>query len=188
MRLYIIPNINITTTRPLSARLAQLHYSTKRPSFFSQFIDNLKQEMDKNKDMKDNIKKFREEAQKLEQSDALKTARQKFNTVESEASKGGDVLRERIDSLKGRVQDVLEEAGKSDLGKRASNLGASSIIFVCIKFIITGGGSRARFFVCLLLSRTFAKQARSSRNRRAASPTRWPLAPSSWARRAPSRR
>lgn len=73
--------------------------------------------------MKDNIKKFREEAQKLEQSDALKTARQKFNTVESEASKSGDVLREQIGSLKGRVQDVLEEAGKSELGKRASNLG-----------------------------------------------------------------
>lgn len=81
--------------------------------------------MDKNKDMKDNIKKFREEAKKLEESDALKSARQKFNTVESEASKSGDVLRERLDSLKGRVHDVLEEAGKSDIGKRASNLGRS---------------------------------------------------------------
>lgn len=102
------------------------HYSTKRPSFFSQFVDNLKQEMDKNKDMKDNIKKFREEAKKLEESEALKSARQKFNTVESEASKSGDVLRERLGSLKERVHDVLEEAGKSDIGKRASNLGMCS--------------------------------------------------------------
>lgn len=113
-------NINCIPRRP------QHGYSTKRPSFFSQFIDNLKQEMEKNKDMKDNIAKFREEAQKLEQSEALKTARQKFNTVESEANKGGEQLRERLDSLKDRVQDVLQEAGKSDIGKRASNLGACS--------------------------------------------------------------
>lgn len=101
----------------------QKHYSTKRPSFFSQFIDNLKQEMDKNKDMKDNIKKFREEAHKLEQSEALKSARHKFNTVESEASKGSEVLKERLGTIKERVHDVLEEASKSDIGKKASDLG-----------------------------------------------------------------
>lgn len=38
--------------------------------------------------MKESLKKFREEAQKLEESDALKAARQKFETVEKEASKG----------------------------------------------------------------------------------------------------
>lgn len=37
--------------------------------------------MAKNKEMKENIKKFREEAQKLEDSDALKKARQKFVSV-----------------------------------------------------------------------------------------------------------
>jgi import inner membrane translocase subunit TIM44 len=47
----------------------------RRPSFISQLVDNIKQEMAKNKEMKDNIKKFREEAEKLEQSDALKKAR-----------------------------------------------------------------------------------------------------------------
>lgn len=123
-------NTDTCKQQPPTIRPIPQNYSTKRPSFFSQFVDNLKQEMDKNKDMKDNIKKFREEAQKLEQSDALKTARQKFNTVESEASKGGDALRERIDSIKGRVHDVLEEAGKSDIGKRASNLGGWR--FVCV--------------------------------------------------------
>lgn len=79
--------------------------------------------MEKNKEMKDNIKKFREEAQKLEQSDALKSARHKFNTVEEEASKSGEVLKERFGNIKDKMQDVLEEASKSDIGKRASSLG-----------------------------------------------------------------
>lgn len=41
-------------------------------------LDNIKQEFEKNKEMKENLKKFREEAQKLEDSDALKKARKKF--------------------------------------------------------------------------------------------------------------
>lgn len=44
--------------------------------------------MAKNKEMKESLKKFRDEAEKLEQSDALKAARQKFEAVEKEASKG----------------------------------------------------------------------------------------------------
>lgn len=41
-------------------------------------MDNLKQELSKNNEMKENIKKFREEAKKLEESDALKQARRKY--------------------------------------------------------------------------------------------------------------
>lgn len=107
----------------------QVSYSTRRPGFFSQFIDNIKQEMDKNKEMKDNIKKFREEAQKLEQSDALKSARQKFMSVESEASKGSEVLKERLGTIKGRVQDVLDEASKTELAKKASQIG--KVLILC---------------------------------------------------------
>lgn len=41
-------------------------------------MDNLRQEFSKNQEMKDNIKKFREEAKKLEESDALQQARRKY--------------------------------------------------------------------------------------------------------------
>lgn len=41
-------------------------------------MDNLRQEFTKNQEMKDNIKKFREEAKRLEESDALQQARKKF--------------------------------------------------------------------------------------------------------------
>lgn len=73
--------------------------------------------------MKESLKKFREEAEKLEQSDALKSARQKFQAVESEASKSSEVLKEKLDSLKEKVQEVIEEASKSEIGKKAGQLG-----------------------------------------------------------------
>lgn len=79
-------------------------YSNQRaPGFLSKFVENIKQEMQKNKEMKENLKKFREEAEKLEQSDALKSARKKFQTVESEASKSSEVLKEKIEGLREKV-------------------------------------------------------------------------------------
>ncbi|KAH8307550.1 hypothetical protein KR044_001699, partial [Drosophila immigrans] len=92
----------------------------RRPGFFSQFIDNVRTEMDKNKEMKDSIKKFREEAQKLEQSDALKSARQKFNIVESEAQKSSSILKEQLGAIKEKVGDVIDDASKSDLAKKVT--------------------------------------------------------------------
>uniref|UniRef100_A0A182PV85 Mitochondrial import inner membrane translocase subunit TIM44 n=1 Tax=Anopheles epiroticus TaxID=199890 RepID=A0A182PV85_9DIPT len=98
-------------------------YSGRRPGFFAQVIDNIKQELEKNKEMKENLKKFREEAEKLEQSDALKAARQKFNTVESEASKSSEVLKENLDKVRGRLTEALDEAAKTDLARKAGKLG-----------------------------------------------------------------
>ncbi|XP_067619834.1 mitochondrial import inner membrane translocase subunit TIM44 isoform X2 [Eurosta solidaginis] len=72
--------------------------------------------------MKENIKKFREEAQKLEQSDALQSARQKFNIVESEAQKSSSILKEQLGSIKDKVSDVLDEASKSDIARKASKI------------------------------------------------------------------
>jgi mitochondrial import inner membrane translocase subunit TIM44 len=73
--------------------------------------------------MKENLKKFREEAEKLEQSDALKSARQKFYSVESEATKSSGVLKEKLGSVKDKLGDVMEEVGKTDIAKKASRLG-----------------------------------------------------------------
>lgn len=101
------------------------YYSAgRRPNFFTQLIENVKQDLAKSKEMKESLKKFREEAQKLEQSEALQKARSKFHTVESEASKSSEVLKEKLDTIKDKVSDVLEEAVKSDIGKKAGQIGA----------------------------------------------------------------
>ncbi|CAL7941702.1 unnamed protein product [Xylocopa violacea] len=111
-----ITNVQVLTVRFYSN-------PARRPGFFSKFLENVKQDMQKNKEMKESLKKFREEAEKLEQSEALRSARQKFQTVESEATKGSEVLKEKLGSLKGKVQEVLEEASKTELGKKAGQLG-----------------------------------------------------------------
>lgn len=102
--------------------IKSVNYSA-RPSFISRVVSNLKNEFEKNKEMKDNIKKFREEAEKLEQSDALQSARKKFNQVESEASKGGEIFKEQFETIKGRVSSVIDDASNSELGKKAGQLG-----------------------------------------------------------------
>ncbi|XP_038212737.1 mitochondrial import inner membrane translocase subunit TIM44 [Zerene cesonia] len=94
------------------------HYSARK-GFFSSIIENIKEDIAKNKEMKENIKKFREEAQKLENSEALQAARKKFHAVESEASKSSEVLKETLEGIKGKVGHVFEEASKTDIAKKA---------------------------------------------------------------------
>lgn len=104
----------------------QLRYYSKepqkRPTFLSRLYDNFREEMSKNKEMKESLKKFKEEADKLEHSDALKAARHKFETVEKEASKGSDVLKEKLTTIKDKVQGVIDEAGKSEIAKKAGKI------------------------------------------------------------------
>ncbi|KAK2706153.1 mitochondrial import inner membrane translocase subunit TIM44-like [Artemia franciscana] len=128
----LVKNVSIRT-EPSTIKLAQSSqillqqqdvrfYSDKRPSFISSFVENLKQEMARNKEMKDNLKKFREEAAKLEQSDALKKARQKFQDIEAEAEKSGEFLKGGASVFKEKLQDVIEEAGKSEIGRKAGEI------------------------------------------------------------------
>ncbi len=101
-------------------------------------MDNIKEEFNKNKDikvwdifiefifmdlfLKDNIKKFRDQAKKLEDSDALKEARDKYvslnfvlrktfffwlkKTLERETMKSSAVLREKLGEIGGKVKEV----------------------------------------------------------------------------------
>lgn len=54
---------------------------SSRRGFIGELLENIKQELNKSKEMKDNIRKFREEAKKLEESDALKQARRKYVSI-----------------------------------------------------------------------------------------------------------
>uniref|UniRef100_A0A4W3I232 Mitochondrial import inner membrane translocase subunit TIM44 n=1 Tax=Callorhinchus milii TaxID=7868 RepID=A0A4W3I232_CALMI len=77
--------------------------SDRKKGFLSGLLENIKQELTKNKEMKDSIKRFREEAKRLEESDALQQARQKYKNIESETL---------------RTSGSLDEVSKSDLGKK----------------------------------------------------------------------
>uniref|UniRef100_A0A8C4Q120 Mitochondrial import inner membrane translocase subunit TIM44 n=1 Tax=Eptatretus burgeri TaxID=7764 RepID=A0A8C4Q120_EPTBU len=98
----------------------QLRWYTSpgRKGFLSDFIDNIKQDLNKSKEMKENVKKFREEARKLEESDALQQARRKFKSIESETIRSSETLRKKLEELTETVKEGIEEVGKSDIGQR----------------------------------------------------------------------
>ncbi|KAM9848975.1 mitochondrial import inner membrane translocase subunit TIM44 [Aulostomus maculatus] len=89
-----------------------------RKGFLGEFLDNLKQEINKNKEMKENIKKFREEAKKLEDSDALRQARRKYKTIESETVKTSEVLKKKLGNLSETVKEGIEEVSRTEIGKK----------------------------------------------------------------------
>lgn len=54
------------------------------PGFLGNIIENMKQEFSKNKELQESLKKFREDAKKLEESQELKDARRKFESIEGD--------------------------------------------------------------------------------------------------------
>uniref|UniRef100_A0AAY4E831 Mitochondrial import inner membrane translocase subunit TIM44 n=1 Tax=Denticeps clupeoides TaxID=299321 RepID=A0AAY4E831_9TELE len=89
-----------------------------KKGFLGEFLESLKQELSKNKEMKENIKKFREEAKRLEESEALQQARRKYKTIESETVKTSEVLKKTLGSISETVKEGLEEVGRSGMGKK----------------------------------------------------------------------
>ncbi|KAM4889207.1 mitochondrial import inner membrane translocase subunit TIM44 isoform 2-T2 [Thomomys bottae] len=98
--------------------LSKSYSSGNRKGFLSGLLDNIKQELAKNKEMKESIKKFRDEAKKLEESDALQEARRKYKTIESETVRTSEAIRKKLGELTGTVKESLDEVTKSDLGRR----------------------------------------------------------------------
>jgi len=68
--------------------------------------------------MKESIKKFRDEARKLEESDALQEARRKYKTIESETVRTSEVIKKKLGELSGTVKESLDEVSKSDFGRK----------------------------------------------------------------------
>ncbi len=96
------------------------HYSDKRPSFFGNILKNLKEEYSKSSEMQDSLKKFREEAKKLEESDALKEARRKFESIEGTASKEGGVFKDHMKGVADKVKGTIDDVSKTEALKKAS--------------------------------------------------------------------
>uniref|UniRef100_A0A3Q3LJ53 Mitochondrial import inner membrane translocase subunit TIM44-like n=1 Tax=Mastacembelus armatus TaxID=205130 RepID=A0A3Q3LJ53_9TELE len=95
-----------------------VRYASGRKGFFGEFVDNLRQEFSKNQEMKENIKKFREEAKRLEDSDALQQARRKYKSIEAETMKTSEVFKKTLGSLSETVKEGLEEVSRTDIGKK----------------------------------------------------------------------
>jgi len=96
----------------------------RKPGFFGNILSNIKQEFEKNKDMQDNLKKFREEAQKLEESEALKEARRKFENIEGETTKSTSAIKSQLaDKFKGTIDEISKAEALKKAGEFTQNLG-----------------------------------------------------------------
>ncbi|KAL6034245.1 hypothetical protein STEG23_009314 [Scotinomys teguina] len=110
----------VTIDKAASSKLAltKSYSSGNRKGFLSGLLDNIKQELAKNKEMKESIKKFRDEAKKLEESDALQEARRKYKSIESETVRTSEAIKKKLGELTGTVKESLDEVSKSDLGRK----------------------------------------------------------------------
>ncbi|NWZ87405.1 TIM44 translocase, partial [Poecile atricapillus] len=110
-RRYPIPAFPRSLDRISSPALAtpqsRCYSSGGRKGFISGFVENIKQELAKNKEMKESIKKFRDEAKRLEESDALREARRKYKTIESETVKTSEVIKKKLEEITGTVKEGI---------------------------------------------------------------------------------
>ena len=107
------------TNQILCTRTAFYSQESPKAGFFAKIMDNIQKDFKDNKEMKDNLKKFREDAQKLEESEALKDARKKFESIEGEATKGTNVLKEQLSGIKDKVKESIDEVAKTEALKKA---------------------------------------------------------------------
>ncbi|GFY42600.1 mitochondrial import inner membrane translocase subunit TIM44, partial [Trichonephila inaurata madagascariensis] len=100
----------------------RFYSAPERKGLFTRIVENIKEDINRNKEMKENLKKFREEAEKYEKSEALQKARQKYKLIEKETYRSSEQIKEQFSSLKGKIKEGLEEAQKSEIGKRSMEI------------------------------------------------------------------
>ncbi|CAB4064571.1 TIM44 [Lepeophtheirus salmonis] len=102
------------------------------PHFLGTSLKNFKDEYSKDQKIQSNLTKFREEAKRLEESQALQDARSKFNKIEEETS---GVLKDRIKDFSGSLEGSrkkINELGESvskaaeSVSKAAESIGSTS--------------------------------------------------------------
>ncbi|XP_063608061.1 mitochondrial import inner membrane translocase subunit TIM44-like [Penaeus indicus] len=92
------------------------------PTFFGKIIENLREEMSRNQKMKESLKEFRKDMEKLEKSEALQKAREKYQSVEEETAEGSKKAKQQLEFLKKRVSETVEEAQKAEILQKASKM------------------------------------------------------------------
>lgn len=113
-------NIVFQKTPHANLQIENVRCMSAKKNFLSDLYENIKEEFNKNKEMKDNIQKFREEKAKLDNSDALKEARSKFKTLEEESGKGTKLFKEKLSEFKESEFAKKTSEFTSDMAKQTS--------------------------------------------------------------------
>lgn len=109
----------------------QIRFNSGKPSprkgFFSNFVNNLREELSKNEELKKNSEALEKRLKELQETEALKEARKKFDIVEKETFKGSDIVKHKVTELKDHVKKAYSEFEKTEAGKKVTEAGAEAI-------------------------------------------------------------
>ncbi|VDO36574.1 unnamed protein product [Haemonchus placei] len=78
----------------------------QRKGFLGKLIDNVKEELEKNKELQEHQKQLKKRMEELNESEALKDARRKFEIVEKETLKSSQVVKAKIEELSEQLSKV----------------------------------------------------------------------------------
>uniref|UniRef100_A0A5S6Q9Z2 Mitochondrial import inner membrane translocase subunit TIM44 n=1 Tax=Trichuris muris TaxID=70415 RepID=A0A5S6Q9Z2_TRIMR len=97
-----------------------------RKNFLTNLIGYVQEELEKNKQLKENLKRLKAETDRLEQSETLKQARLKFDLIERETAKSSERLQQKLLQLQSYIRKSLDEAKKSEIGQKSVEIGEAA--------------------------------------------------------------
>ncbi|CAJ0562357.1 unnamed protein product, partial [Mesorhabditis spiculigera] len=113
----------------IELRQARL-YSAPNPGrkgFLGNLIDNVKEELERNKELQDSKKKLNERMKELNDTEALKEARKKFEIVEKESVKSSEVIKVKMQELTEQMTKLVHEIQKTEAGKKLTAAGEEAL-------------------------------------------------------------
>lgn len=88
--------------------------------FVARLFENIKTEWSQNKEIKESLEKFRKETQKLEETQALQQAREKYKKVEAESLRD---VNEVLQSAKDSILSGVEKAKEAEIVRKTMMMG-----------------------------------------------------------------
>ncbi|VDP14381.1 unnamed protein product, partial [Onchocerca flexuosa] len=95
------------------------HHSRPR-NFLKNLLDNIREEFEKNKELQDNRRQLDERLRSLNDSEALKEARRKFELIEKETLKSSQIIQNKISEFHDHISNMIVEVQKTETGKKLS--------------------------------------------------------------------
>ncbi|KAK0422205.1 hypothetical protein QR680_007430 [Steinernema hermaphroditum] len=126
-----LPAAQVLPSRSLSAQQSRWYSAAgaqpPRKNFLSNLVDNIKEEMAKNKELEENKRQLDQRLKELNDSDALKDARRKFDLVEKETLKNSEVITQKLEELKDQIGKMVAEVQKTEAGKKLTAAGEATL-------------------------------------------------------------
>ncbi|KAK6027043.1 hypothetical protein OSTOST_06935, partial [Ostertagia ostertagi] len=122
---------NFDQTRRIQQTRWNSNANPQRKGFLGKLIDNVKEELEKNKELQEHQKQLKKRMEELNESEALKDARKKFEIVEKETLKSSQVIKAKIEELSDQlskariaaehVEKIAEKVGDTEVYKQVSS-------------------------------------------------------------------